>query len=414
MNTLSPTMPSNDDNLSSLDTRAFPTGVATVLKHLARLREGCLTLHFPDGQSATFGQLTEQGLHAVLHLRDWSVIRSVLRSGDIGFAESYIAGHWHSPNPVSLLELVTRNREALEQVIYGSWWGSLLYRIRHLLNRNSRSGSRKNIHAHYDIGNAFYRLWLDTSMTYSSAIFDPAADEDLTTAQDRKYRRILQELQLPADASVLEIGCGWGGFAELAAREAGAKVTGLTLSTEQLAYARKRLAQAGVGEQTDLRLQDYRDTEGAYDGIASIEMFEAVGEEYWQDYFACLKRNLKSGARACIQSIVIDERLFERYRSGTDFIQQYIFPGGMLPSIERFHAMAQQHGLEVCNTFSFGQDYATTLHLWRQQFLQQLPQVRAQGFDDAFIRTWEFYLVYCEAGFRSGNISVAQFTLRKP
>ena len=213
--------------------------------------------------------------------------------------------------------------------------------------------------------------------------------------------------------SVLEIGCGWGGFAEAAVAR-GLSVTGLTLSTEQLHFARERLAGRRGPGRAEFVLRDYRDEQGSYDGIASVEMFEAVGEKFWPVYFSKVAERLKAGGVAGLQVITIQDRFFEGYRREIDYIRRYIFPGGMLPSIERFHAMAQQHGLEVCNTFSFGQDYATTLHLWRQQFLQQLPQERAQGFDDAFIRTWEFYLVYCEAGFRSGNISVAQFTLRKP
>jgi cyclopropane-fatty-acyl-phospholipid synthase len=235
----------------------------------------------------------------------------------------------------------------------------------------------------------------------------------LHAGQIAKYQRILHELKLGQGARVLEIGCGWGGFAELATRKAGAHVTGLTLSTEQLNYAHQRLAQAGVRDQVELLLQDYRDTAGEFDAIASIEMFEAVGEAYWPSYFECVARNLKSQGRACIQTIVIDDELFERYRKGTDFIQQYIFPGGMLPSPSVFRQHAENHGLRVVNEFTFGLDYARTLHEWRKAFNEQLPQVKAQGFDDRFLRTWEFYLAYCEAGFRAKSIDVAQFTLEK-
>jgi cyclopropane-fatty-acyl-phospholipid synthase len=396
-----------------LDTGHFPAEAKFVLTLLNKLEHGSLSIQFPDGQTATFGRADDGNRHVTLNLKNWQLYRSVLKSGDIGFAESYIAGHWTSSSLPGLIELISRNRQQLESVIYGTWWGNLLYRIKHLLNRNSRTGSKKNIHAHYDIGNDFYRLWLDPSMTYSSAIFSGDQVESLHDAQLKKYRRILEQLALPAQAMVLEIGCGWGGFAEMAARDANAHVTGLTLSTEQLTFAQTRLQNAGLHGQSHLQIQDYRDAHGDYDAIASIEMFEAVGEAYWPSYFECIQRNLKQGGRACIQSIVIADELFERYRKGTDFIQQYIFPGGMLPSIEKFHQMAAQYGLEVLDTFTFGLDYARTLLEWRQAFMEKLAEVKAQGFDDEFLRTWEFYLAYCEAGFRADSINVAQFTLRK-
>ena len=399
--------------VSELNSKHFPAEARFILNLLSKLEHGCLTLQFPDGQTASYGRAYDGKQHVSLHLNDWQLLRAVLKSGDIGFAESYIAGHWTTSSLAGLIELISHNRQQLETVIYGSWWGNLLYRLKHLLNRNSRTGSKKNIHAHYDIGNQFYQLWLDPSMTYSSAIFSDEQSENLEAAQDNKYRRILQQLDLPAQAKVLEIGCGWGGFAEMAIRDASAHVTGLTLSTEQLQYAQQRLQQTGLLERSDLKILDYRDAEGEYDAIASIEMFEAVGEAYWPDYFACIKRNLKPGGQACVQSIVIADELFERYRKGTDFIQQYIFPGGMLPSVEKFHSMAKEYGLEVHDTYLFGLDYARTLQLWRHAFMDKLAQVKAQGFDDGFLRTWEFYLAYCEAGFRAGSINVAQFSLRK-
>ncbi|MBC3885682.1 SAM-dependent methyltransferase [Undibacterium griseum] len=413
MSTFHPTLSTGSSQARQLDTRHFPAEARFVTGLLHKLEHGSLTIHFPDGQIACFGRADDGNRHVTLNLRNWQLCRATLKSGDIGFAESYIAGHWTTTHLAGLIELITRNRLQLESVIYGTWWGNLLYRIKHLLNRNSRSGSKKNIHAHYDIGNDFYRLWLDPSMTYSSALFCSDQVEDLHEAQLMKYRRILQQLNLPAEAKVLEIGCGWGGFAEMATRDAQAHVTGLTLSSEQLHFARDRLQRAGLQTRSNLQIQDYRDAHGDYDAIASIEMFEAVGEEYWPGYFACLQRNLKSGGRACIQSIVIADALFERYRKGTDFIQQYIFPGGMLPSIEKFHQLAEAHGLQVIDTFTFGLDYARTLLEWRKAFMEKLPEIRAQGFDEEFLRTWEFYLAYCEAGFRAGNIDVAQFTLVK-
>lgn len=386
----------------------LPAAARLIVKALRNLKHGALLLRQPDGSHQLFG---DGSFPVVLELASWKPCSAALRSGDIGFAESFIAGEWKTDNLPGLLALLIRNRGEMEALVYGSWWGSLLYRLKHLLNRNSRAGSRKNIHAHYDIGNAFYQLWLDPTMTYSSAIF--SGGDDLAAGQMAKYRRIVGQLQLQPGARVLEIGCGWGGFAETAAREAQAHVTGLTLSTEQLDYARQRLTDAGLAQQTDLRLCDYRDCAGQFDAIASIEMFEAVGERYWPDYFACVARNLKQGGRACIQTITIDEALFARYRQGTDFIQQYIFPGGMLPAPSAFRRMADQHGLRVVDEFRFGIDYANTLLQWRRSFLAQSEAVMAQGFDQRFMLTWEFYLAYCEAAFRAGNTDVMQFTLVK-
>ena len=385
-----------------------PAQVQLLLRMLSRLEHGSLKLECPDGKLLKFGN---EDPTVTLSLSSWEPFMAAIRSGDIGFAESYLQGEWQTDNLAQLIELFIHNRNALESAIYGSWWGSLLYRVKHLFNRNSRAGSRRNIHAHYDIGNSFYTLWLDPSMTYSSALF-AQPEFTLQEAQHAKYERIFSELNVGAGSRVLEIGCGWGGFAELAAKK-GAHVTGLTLSTEQLAFAEKRLHDAGVGERIELRLQDYRDTDGEFDGVASIEMFEAVGEEYWDSYFSCIAKNLKTGGRACVQTITIADDLFERYRKGTDFIQQYIFPGGMLPSPSIFKAHAQRHGLNVVNELAFGLDYARTLRLWDQAFEEALPSVQAQGFDERFIRTWKFYLAYCEAGFRAGSIDLFQFTLQK-
>jgi cyclopropane-fatty-acyl-phospholipid synthase len=393
-----------------LDTARFPVRARFILKLLAQLKHGALYLELPDGQISHFG---DNSYPVVLRLHDWSMCDAVLKSGDIGFAETFIDGNWTTDNLSGLIELFTRNRQSLEPLIYGKWWSKLLYRMRHVFNCNSREGSRKNIHAHYDIGNDFYRLWLDPSMTYSSALFSNGHADSLQEGQVAKYRRILNQLAVAPGARILEIGCGWGGFAEIAAKESGALVRGLTLSTEQLRFAQQRLADAGVAEQADLLLMDYRDSDEQYDAIASIEMFEAVGEAYWPTYFECVFGNLKAQGRACIQTIVIADELFGRYRTGSDFIQQYIFPGGMLPSPAVFRAQAEKQGLRVIEEFAFGQDYARTLAEWRDAFKQQLSSVRAQGFDDRFLRTWEFYLAYSEAGFRSNNINVMQFTLEK-
>jgi len=294
-------------------------------------------------------------------------------------------------------------------------------RVRHLLNRNTRSGARRNIHAHYDLGNAFYRLWLDASMTYSSALFDDSHSQtavtdagrdwpELERAQQRKYDRMLAVTRCRNDANVLEIGCGWGGFAQTAAQH-GMNVKGLTLSSEQLAFAQQRLADAGLSSHADLVLQDYRDEHEQFDAIVSIEMFEAVGESYWPSYFETIKRCLKPGGRAIVQTITIADELFERYRSGSDFIQQYIFPGGMLPSPQVFERHAAKAGLIVSDQHAFGLDYARTLACWRERFVALSGEVDALGFDERFKRTWLFYLAYCEAAFLRRNTDVIQFTL---
>jgi cyclopropane-fatty-acyl-phospholipid synthase len=385
-----------------------PAAARVVFRLLKRLRHGTLDVQLPDGTSAHYGTLAAGECRAAVRLRNWNVCSAALKSGDIGFAETYIAGDWSTPDLTALLTLFIANRDEVEAVVYGSWWGSLLYRIRHLFNRNSRQGSRKNIHAHYDLGNEFYRLWLDPTMNYSSAWFDGNRAGNLVAAQWAKVRRALVE----CDVKRVEIGCGWGALAECAARDFGAAVTGVTLSKEQLAWATQRLADAGLpGE---LRFQDYRDIDdGPYDAIASIEMFEAVGREYWPDFFATLKRQLKPGGRACIQSITIRDDLFERYVMSTDFIQQYIFPGGLLPSPSAFRAAVARAGLTLVNELDFGADYAETLRRWRETFVSVEGRVRRLGFDNRFMRIWEFYLAYCEAAFATANTSVMQFTLQR-
>jgi len=387
-----------------------PMAARPVLHLLERLRHGTLDIQLPSGQQLHVGHDGEW--RAALRLRNWNAATAALRSGDIGFAESFIAGDWSTPDLATLLKLFIANRDEMEAVVYGRWWGALLYRARHLFNRNSRRGSKKNIHAHYDLGNAFYRLWLDPTMNYSAAWFDGNRTQDLPAAQAAKMRRTLVECGVRPGDRVLEVGCGWGALAECAAREFGAQVTGVTLSAEQLAWAQRRLKDAGLpGE---LRYQDYRDIDdGPFDAVVSIEMFEAVGRDYWPGFFEMLRRQLKPGGRACIQSITIRDDLFDRYVRSTDFIQQYIFPGGLLPSPQAFRAAAARAGLKVVNELSFGEDYAETLRRWRERFAAEDARVRRLGFDTRFMRTWEFYLAYCEAAFETGNTGVMQFTLKR-
>lgn len=392
--------------------KRVPAAARTVMRLLEKLRHGCLTLHFPDGRVQTLGD--GQGPHASVHLHNWKPFAAALRSGDIGFAEGYIEGDWSSPQLPDLLALLLANRDALDNVIHGSWAGRLIYQLRHLLNRNTKNKSRKNIHAHYDLGNGFYQLWLDGTMNYSSAWFRGDHAQDMGTAQDAKVRRALHMAEVRRGHRVLEIGCGWGALAEMATQEFGAHITGVTLSTEQLAWAQQRLASQGLSEKADLRLQDYRDIQdGPYDAICSIEMLEAVGQEYWPTYFRSVARLLKPGGRACIQSIVIKDALFDRYIRSTDFIQQYIFPGGCLPCPSAFRREAQAAGLKLVDELAFGADYAETCRRWRADFLARKEEVLALGFDERFIRIWEFYLAYCEAGFDAGDIDVVQYTLAR-
>ena len=403
----------NDSVSSALQVNHWPREARRIARLLTRLRHGSLTVQWPDGQVQAFGD-AQGSIHASLHLRNWQPLREALKSGDIGFAEGYMAGDWGTANLTDLLRLLVRNRRALEDVVYGHWLGRLFYRVRHWLNRNTRTNSAKNIHAHYDLGNAFYELWLDGTMNYSSAWFDGNTNQPMADAQHAKVRRALRMANVQAGDRVLEIGCGWGALAEMAGREFGAHTTGVTLSHEQLRYAQQRMGWYGLQHNSDLRLQDYRDiADGPYDAICSIEMIEAVGREYWPTYFETIARLLKPGGRACIQSIVIDDALFDRYIHSTDFIQQYIFPGGCLPSPSALRREAELAGLQVVDSFAFGHDYAETLRRWRDAFHQQRETVMQLGFDERFMRLWEFYLCYCEAAFDEDNIDVLQFTLQK-
>lgn len=403
-----------------------PAAARRALRLLHNLRHGALTLHLPDGTQRRFGEHPQQHtlhtpghLSASITLHNWNVFGAALKSGDIGFAECYIAGDWSTPDLTELLKVFCANRREIDAMIFGTWFGRLLYRVRHALHHNSRANSRKNIHAHYDLGNTFYRLWLDETMNYSSAWFEGDLSRPLPQAQNAKVRRALALAHVKRGDRVLEIGCGWGALAEQAIVDRGASVVGVTLSTEQLAYANARMERLGVSTgpngNADLRLQDYRDIPDApFDAICSIEMVEAVGQAYWPGYFATLSRLLKPGGRACVQSIVIDDALFDRYVASTDFIQQYVFPGGCLPCPRELRRHARAAGLEVVDEFCFGADYAETLRRWRDAFLARKAEVAALGFDERFMRIWAFYLAYCEAAFDTGDINLVQYTLRKP
>ena len=382
-----------------------------LVRWLNRIANGCLTVTFPSGHRHVFGR-PGASPRADIIIHDLRLVARMIASGDIGLAESYVAGEWDTPDLTALLALGIANGDALADALDGSWAVRVLNRIRHARRANTPQGSRRNIAAHYDLGNAFYRRWLDESMTYSAAIF-AERDEPLAAAQRRKYRRLAVMLDLRPGDQLLEIGCGWGGFAEIAAHEFGCDVLGLTLSEEQAQYARERMRHAGLDHKVDIRLQDYRDVEGQFDKIVSIEMFEAVGEENWQTYFGVLDRCLKQGGRAALQSITIANGIFRTYREKPDFIQCYIFPGGMLPSPAAFDAALSDAGFRLADAFYFGRDYAETLRRWNAAFEARWPEIESLGFDQRFRRLWQFYLCYCEAGFESDRIDVGQFLIER-
>ncbi len=386
-----------------------PRNAKAVLALLEKIAHGTLEIRLPDGGTVCCGH---GGASVTLEIGNWTVFDRILERGDVGFAEAWIDGEWDAPDLTALLTLLANNRDALSHAVYGQWWSLLSARLRHLFNDNTRTGSRRNIMAHYDLGNDFYRLWLDPTMTYSSALFAGDVSRSLEQAQLAKYRRILSQLNARPGQRVLEIGCGWGGFAEVAAGEAGLQVHGVTLSPAQLEFARQRMVRAGLDGQVKLDLCDYRDLTGEkYDYIVSIEMFEAVGERWWPSYFKTLQRMLAPEGRALVQSITIRNELFARYRRGTDFIQQHVFPGGMLPSPAVFERHAAGAGLAVRDILAFGPDYSRTLAEWSVRFEQQWQAIEAQGFDERFHRLWRFYLSYCQAGFNSACTDVMQFEL---
>jgi cyclopropane-fatty-acyl-phospholipid synthase len=393
-----------------LDPQLLPWKIRPLITVLCKIREGTLTLTTPEGYQLHFGDGSAP--HVDIQFHRWSALNRIFRGGDVGLAECYRDGEISCDDLTLLLRIALSNRTALERAFKRNRLLNIFYRMRHLLRPNSRRGSSRNIKAHYDLGNAFYRIWLDDSMTYSSARFKDGLDGDLSTAQRHKYQRMIEMTCVEPGGRILEIGCGWGGFAEYAAR-AGILTEGVTLSPSQLDYARERITRAGLQGEANLMLKDYRALSGKYDHIVSIEMLEAVGEPYWEHYFTKLNQLLNMGGRAAIQTIVIREDLFEGYRRRSDFIQQYIFPGGMLLSPGCLDDLASHHGFEIETKESFAADYAETLRRWRLKFLANREQVLELGFDMAFVRLWEFYLAYCEVGFDEGRIDVLQCALVK-
>jgi len=374
-----------------------------LFRSLDRMEEGKLEIVTPEGQTHIFeGQ--QKGETARIELRDWRVVSNMMRKGDIGFAEDYRAGLWDSDDLIAITTLGLRNRQAMGQMVSGHQMFRMIAKLSYLLRLNTVKGSKKNIHAHYDLGNDFYDLWLDPTMTYSAAIFE--GDDDLKSAQNRKYDRILNRLN-GNSGRIMEIGCGWGGFAERALAAGDFDLTGVTLSEQQHEFATQRL-----GNKADIRLEDYRHQNGKFDHIVSIEMFEAVGERYWATYFEKVKNMLSQNGKAMIQTITMNKKDFPRYRQGGDFIRSYIFPGGMLPSPSRFKEEAAKAGLRIADQYHFGLDYARTLQIWLDQFDAKIPEIKALGYDDGFIRLWRFYLAACAAGFRTGRTDVMQVELQ--
>ena len=378
---------------------------------LRNVKFGQIQLALPDGEILTFGKKSPDG-PAVLKVHNMAFFNRTLRQGAMGFAESYMDGEWSSPDLAKLLILLNSNMTMLQQSIGKNRFTQWINRIIHILRPNTREGAKRNIHAHYDLGNEFYALWLDATMTYSSALFRDS-QQTLRDAQNEKYRALAASTDIGPDDHVLEIGCGWGGFAEFAAREIGCKVTGITISNEQLAFAKNRIAMAGLQDKVDFKFCDYRDLTEKYDRIVSIEMFEAVGESYWPTYFDQVHACLKPGGKAGLQIITIAKERFDSYRKKTDFIQRYIFPGGMLPSPERLGGEFANADLKLVAREDFAADYARTLAEWRHRFLEVWPEVQALGFDARFRNMWEYYLAYCEAGFTTRSIDVSHFTLMR-
>ena len=373
------------------------------------MQVGSLELRTPGGDTLRFDGI-EDGPHAYWEIHDWRVVRSILQDGDVGLGRAYFEGLWDSPDPAQLIALALHNRHAVDAWIQGSWWRRRFFWLLDQLRPNTRRGSRRNIAEHYDLGNDFYRLWLDPSMSYSSACFDGDAHDDLVQGQERKYALALEGLALPAGAQILEIGCGWGGFAEYAARQ-GYRVHGITLSQEQLRYAQERMRNAGLSDRVELEFCDYRDVKGLYDGIVSIEMFEAVGREWWSTYFRRITSQLRAGGRALLQTIHIADAQYRQYCTGSDFIRRHVFPGGFLPSPTALQEELHAARLQILGQRQFGQDYARTLRAWRMRFDAESEALQQLGYDETFQRLWRFYLAYCEGGFQEGTLGVGQWTL---
>ncbi|SDE91486.1 SAM-dependent methyltransferase [Limimaricola pyoseonensis] len=388
--------------------RYFPQ----VFDAVRSIPRGRLDITLPDGRVFR-GEGAAPGYVAAVEVHHPDAFARLIREGDLGFSEAYMEGWWSTPDLMAFMDLIHDDADQLFDGFPGQGLVRAYEKLRFWLHSNTRRQARRNISYHYDLGNEFYRLWLDETMTYSSALFD-GGQQSLEAAQRRKYESLIDAMAVRPDDHVLEIGCGWGGFAEYAARERGLRVTGLTISREQFDYAQRRIAKAGLSERVTLKLQDYRDERGRYDGIASIEMFEAVGERYWPVFFDRVRDCLAPGRNATLQIITLPDHRFAQYRKGVDFIQKYIFPGGMLPSPSVLRALTETAGLRFAGSVTFGESYSRTLRQWHETFNARWDEVTRLGFDDRFRRMWNFYLCACAGTFRGGNCDVAQFTVTRP
>ncbi|MCC5985490.1 MAG: class I SAM-dependent methyltransferase [Rhodobacteraceae bacterium] len=390
----------------------LPRYFAPAFRMAQGLNRGRLDVVLPDGR-----RFRAEGAHpghvAEIHVHNPDLFARLIREGDMGFSEAYLEGWWSSPDLQAFMDLINDGNPSVYDEVLPMGLVRAYERLRHWLRSNSKGQARRNIAHHYDLGNDFYRLWLDDTMTYSSALFR-TGQESLERAQEQKYAALLDRLAVKPGDHVLEIGCGWGGFAEYAARERGLRVTGLTISQAQHDYAVARMAAAGVSDRVEIVLRDYRDERGSYDGVASIEMFEAVGERYWPAYFRTLHDRLRPGARAALQVITVPDDRFEAYRRHVDFIQKYIFPGGMLGAVAPLRRQAAQVGLTLVDSFGFAESYSQTLRRWNDRFNEQWDQIAALGYDERFRRMWEYYLTSCAGAFQSGNCDVVHMTLRRP
>jgi cyclopropane-fatty-acyl-phospholipid synthase len=391
----------------------LPRYFHTAYEVARKLGEGRLDFVLPDGRRFRI-EGAKPGIVAEIEIHDPDLFARLIREGDLGFCDAYLDGGWSSPDLQAFLDLI---QLPANWIVSDGYPGMGLVRafekMRFWLQSNSKKQAKKNIQAHYDLGNDFYRLWLDESMTYSSALFQ-SGQESLEKAQEQKYASMVDQMGAVPGDHVLEIGCGWGGFAEYAARERGLKVTGLTISQAQYDYAVDRIAKAGLSDRVEIKLQDYRDERGIYDGIASIEMFEAVGEKYWPVYFNTLRERLKPGRHATLQIITVPDSRWHIYKRGVDFIQKYIFPGGMLPAPGVLKAEVERAGLRVKHSIEFGESYSQTLRRWHEVFNERWDEMAKQGFDERFRRMWNFYLTSCAGAFRGGNCDVTQITVTRP
>ncbi len=389
----------------------LPRYFGPVFETAKKMQHGRLDMVLPDGRRFR-AEGARPGPVAELDIHDNDIFARLIREGDLGFSEAYLEGGWSTPDLQAFMDLVHHDNEEIYDGFPGMGLVRAYEQLRFWLQSNSKRQAKKNISYHYDLGNDFYALWLDETMTYSSAYFK-TGQESLEKAQIQKYQSMVDQMGAKPGDHVLEIGCGWGGFAEYAAKERGLKVTGLTISREQRDYAVERMRRAGLSDRVEIKLQDYRDEQGTYDGIASIEMFEAVGEKYWPVYFRTLRERLKPGGNATLQIITVQDRRWHVYKRGVDFIQKFIFPGGMLPSPSVLRAEVEKAGLTVARSVEFGESYSQTLRRWHDTFNARWDEVSLLGFDDRFRRMWNFYLTSCAATFHSGNCDVTQITVTK-